>query len=100
LENNLFLKKYDVKYKTGSVNRLDGSEGRKTTTLIYKYLIKSDDVIKMISLNKKSILNLLENDLDKEKLESYVKTEKLSYKEEDDTIKIFEFIMKNSRKLI
>jgi len=99
-ENNLFLKKYDIKYKAGSVSRLDGSIGKSTTALIYKYLIKSDDSIKMISLNKRSILDLLESDFDKENLETYVKTENLSYKKEEDTIKIFEFILKNSKILI
>ena len=99
-ENNLFLKKYDIKYKAGSVSRLDGSIGKSTTALIYKYLIKSDDAIKMISLNKRSILDLLESEFDKENLETYVKTENLSYKKEEDTIKIFEFILKNSKILI
>ena len=63
-------------------------------------MIKSDDSIKMISLNKRSILDLLESDFDKENLETYVKTENLSYKKEEDTIKIFEFILKNSKILI
>lgn len=99
-ENNLFLKKYEIKYKAGSVSRLDGSIGKSTTALIYKYLIKSDDAIKMISLNKKSILGLLKSEFDKENLETYVKTENLSYKKEEDTIKIFEFILKNSKILI
>jgi len=99
-KNYLFLKKYDIKYKAGTVNRLDGTEGKSTTSLIYKYLIKSNDVIKMISLNKKSILDLVENDLDKENLERYVKSENLSYKKEEDSIKIFEYIIKHSKKLI
>ena len=99
-ENNLFLKKYEIKYKAGSVSRLDGSIGKSTTALMYKYMIKSADAIKMISLNKKSILGLLKSEFDKENLETYVKTENLSYKKEEDTIKIFKFILKNSKILI
>jgi len=99
-ENNFFLKKYDIKYKVGSVNRLDGSEGRATTSLTYKYLVKSNDIIRKIELNKKSILSLIESDQDKENLEKFVRSKDLSYKREKDTIRIVEFIIQNSGKII
>lgn len=99
-ENNLLLKKHDIKYKPGSINRIDGKQAKGTTSLTYKYLIKSDDEVKMIELNKKSILGLLEEEKERENLEAYVREENLSYKKEKDTAKIFDFIIENSGKII
>ena len=48
------LKRYDVKYKAGSVSRLNGSVGKPTVSLEFRYLINSEEEIKMIELTKKS----------------------------------------------
>lgn len=90
------LKKYDVKYKAGSVSRLNGSVSKPTVSLEFKYLVKDKEEIKMIELTKKSITNLLNNDQNLNSFESFVETENLSYRNEDDTIKMVAFILKNS----
>jgi len=97
-ENNddQFLKKYDVKFKAGSVSRLNGSVGKPTFSVTYKYLLKREDDISSIELTKKSILHLVSDTGNLNSFESFVKQEKLSYKKEDDTVKMIEFILQNS----
>jgi hypothetical protein len=94
-DDTLLLKKYDIKYKVGTVSRLDGTQGKTTRSITYKYLLKSNDAMKMIELNKKSITSLLETNQDQDKLNVYVKSESLTYKKEDDTIKIVGYIIDN-----
>ncbi|MBI9040656.1 hypothetical protein [Lutibacter sp.] len=93
--NRQFLKKYDIKIKPGTFNRLDGSTGKPKEELDYRYLIKLTNEYQMIELSKNDILDLFNNDENKDKLEAFVKEERLSYKKEDDIIKIMEFIDKN-----
>lgn len=93
---NLFLKKYDVKYKEGTVSRLNGSVGKPTISLVYRYLVKINEEIKLIELNKKSILNLVTNEQEITNFEKFVESEHLSYKDEKDTIRMVTFIFKNS----
>lgn len=90
------LKKYEVKYKAGSVSRLNGSVGKPSVSLEFKYLIKTEESITLIELNKKSIIDLIPNEQNLNNFENYVEKEKLSYRNEDDTIKMVEFILKNS----
>lgn len=90
------LKKYEVEYKAGSVSRLNGSVGKPTVSLEFKYLIKKEEAIKLIELNKKSIMDLIPGEQNLNIFENYVEKEKLSYRSEDDTIKMVEFIFKNS----
>lgn len=92
--NNLFLKKFDIKINKGAINRLDLSEGKSFSTLIYIYLIKFDNVFEKVDLNKKSILGLLKNEKDQDKLIEFVKQQNLSYKNEVDVVKMFEYILK------
>jgi hypothetical protein len=92
----MLLKKYEVKYKAGSVSRLNGSVGKSTVSLEFKYLIKSKAEIKMIELNKKSITNLVTNEQILNIFESFVEEENLSYRNEDDTVKMVAFILKNT----
>lgn len=89
------LKKYDIKVKPGSFNRLDGSTSKSKEELDYRYLIKLSSEYKMIELSKSDILNFMKSEQKKDKLETYVKEERLSFKKEDDIIKIMEFINKN-----
>lgn len=97
-ENNgdQLLKRYDVKYKAGSVSRLNGSVGKPTVSIEFRYLINSEAEIKMIELTKKSIMDLTKNEQNLNIFESFVETENLSYRKEDDTIKMVAFILKNS----
>ena len=90
------LKRYDVKYKAGSVSRLNGSVGKPTVSLEFRYLINSEEEIKMIELTKKSIMNLMNNAQNMNIFESFVESENLSYRKEDDTIRMIAFILKNS----
>lgn len=89
-----FLKKYDIKYKEGVQNRLDGTFGKKKMLLMDNYLVKNNKDYKKIELNKKDILNLFDGD--KETLEKFVSKEDLSYKKEEDIVKIFDFMLVNS----
>lgn len=98
-DNNLFLKKYAVKYKAGSVNRLNGTQGKATTSLTFKYLVKSKDIIKPVELSKNGFLSIFNQD-QQEIVDKYVKSEKLSYKKEKDMIEIIEFMISTSGKII
>lgn len=92
-----FLKKYDIKIKPGTFNRLDGSTGKSKEELDYKYLVKFSEDYKMVELSKKDILDLLNKEEDKEILEDFVKQAGLSYRKEEDIVKIIEFIDKNPK---
>jgi hypothetical protein len=95
-----FLKKYEVKIKPGTFNRLDGSTGKPKEELDFRYLIKLNDDYIMVELSKNDILDLINDEQDKEKLETFVKDERLSYRKEDDIVKILEFIVDNPDLLI
>jgi hypothetical protein len=94
---NQLLKKHAIEIQKGIVNRLDGKAGRSKELLDFQYLIKSDDVFKKIELNKKAILDLFEK---KDLLEEFVKKERLSFKKEDDIVKMLDYMFKNSSKII
>lgn len=90
-ENNMFLKKYDIKYKSGYEGRMGGVTGPSQTSVVFKYVVvDSDRKIKRVELSKKSILEAFENK--KELLETYAKKENLSFRKEQDIIKMLEFI--------
>jgi len=95
-EKNQFLKKYVIRYKAGSVNRLSGSVGKPSIFLGYKYLVKMNNDFISVELNKKSILKLLTDGKNFNNFVNFVEREDLSYKREDDTVKMVEFIFKNS----
>lgn len=88
--DNLFLKKFDVKFKESSAGRL-GVSSKSKKSLKYSYLIKSNDLFKHIELNKKSVVAFFEGKEDE--LYKFVKEEKLSYKKEKDLIKIIDFML-------
>lgn len=94
-ENSLFLKKHDLKYKAGVVNRLDGIEGSPSISKKFRYLVKVDDNLKQIELNKKSVLGLVDSEQMVE-IEKFAKGEHLSYKKEKDVTKIIEYMLQHS----
>jgi len=99
--DNLLLKKHDITFQKGVENRLGvGTLGKTKVLIAYNYLIKSGNLFKRIELKKSSILSLVENDNNKDKLENFVKKENLSYKKVDDIILIFKFILENSNTII
>ncbi len=89
-ENIQLLKKHDIQYQAGIVNRLDGNVGKSRRYIVYKYLINLNNSFSKIELNKKSILNSFK--ANQFELEKFVKREKLSYKKEKDIVKIMNFI--------
>lgn len=95
-ENSLFLKKHDLKYKAGVVNRIDGNEGSPSISLKYRYAVKVDDLFKYIELNKRDILSLLKSEEEEELINSFVKEKGLSYKKEKDVTKIIQYMLQNS----
>ncbi|MDO9038337.1 MAG: hypothetical protein Q7U59_08330 [Lutibacter sp.] len=97
--NNLLLKKSEIAYQPGIENRLVGTVGKSNVLVIFKYLVKFNDEVTQIELNKSSILSLVENDF-KKVLEGFIDKENLSYKSENDIVKILEFMFKNSSKMI
>jgi len=94
-ENSLFLKKHDLKYKAGVVNRLDGVEGSPLISKKFRYLVKIGDNLKQIELNKKSVLSLVDS-VKKVEIEKFAKEEHLSYKKEKDVTKIIEYMLQHS----
>lgn len=97
--DNLFLKKCDITYQPGVENRLDGTVGKSNALVIFKYLVKFDDEVTQIEFNKNSILSLVENDFQKV-LEEFIDKENLSFKRENDVVKILKFLFNNSEKMI
>ncbi|MFZ2282970.1 MAG: hypothetical protein WAV86_03765, partial [Lutibacter sp.] len=97
--NNLFLKKWDIAYQPGVENRLDGTVGKSNALVIFKYLVKSEDKVTQIEFNKNSILSLVEIDFQKV-LEEFIDKENLSYKRENDIVRILNFMFNNSGKMI
>ncbi len=99
--NKLFLKKYDIKFQQGIDNRLGGRTLGKTKSLVsHNYLIKSGEIFKKVELDKNSILDLIDDEIDKNQLKSFVKKENLSYKKVNDVVKIFKYIFENSSNII
>ena len=87
----MFLKKFDALQQQNSSNRLGGTIVRSRKLLKFKYLVKLEEGYKDIELNKKSVINFFEGNEDK--LSKFVKEEKLSYKKEEDLVKILNFML-------
>ncbi|SNR63920.1 hypothetical protein [Lutibacter flavus] len=88
---NAFLKKHDIEYREGAINRLDGKVGRTRTYLIYNFLVKLNGDFKKLELNKKGITELFVDNKYNDSIEQFVDKERLSYKKENDVIKILKF---------
>ena len=95
-ENFYLLKKHDIEFHEGVMNRMHLKEGEGFTTLTYRYLVKVEDDFKTLSLNKKSILSLLETKNEQEELIDYVKKNNLSFKREHDVSRILEYLFLES----
>ncbi len=91
-KNNQLLKKHEIEYQEGILNRLDGKVGKSRRYIVYKYIINLNNSFSKIELNKKSILNLFK--ANQFELEKFVKRKKLSYKKEKDIVKIMNFILR------
>lgn len=89
--DKMFLKKFDALQQQNSSNRMGGTIIRSKKLLKFEYLVKLEDGYKNIELNKKSVINFFEENQDK--LFKFVKEEKLSYKKEEDLIKILDFML-------
>jgi hypothetical protein len=94
-QNSMLLKKYDVSYEAGQVGRMGVVKGPGPTSVVFKYIVvKPGKRMENIELNKRSILEIFENERDI--LESYAKKEHLSFRKEEDIIKMFRFLSSSS----
>lgn len=93
-KENMFLKKFDSQSQKSKSNRLGGTVKRSRKLLKFEYLIKEDDQFKKVELNKKSILETFADK--KDELLGYAKSNKLSFKKEEDMIKILNFMFSQS----
>jgi len=96
-QNSAFLKKYDIKHVDGFEGRtgVGSKQGPSQTSVVFKYVVvKSGKRMENIELNKKSVLDIFENERDV--LESYAKKEHLSFRKEEDIIKMLNFLATSS----
>ena len=96
-QNSMFLKKYDVRSEVGHEGRtgVGGMQAPSQTSVIFKYVIvKPGKRMENIELNKRSILAIFEDERDV--LESYAKKEHLSFRKEEDIVKMLNFLSTSS----
>ena len=96
-QNSMLLKKYDVRREVGHEGRtgVGGMQAPSQTSVIFKYVIvKPGKRMENIELNKRSILAIFENERDV--LESYAKKEHLSFRKEEDIVKMLNFLSTSS----
>ncbi len=91
----IIMKGYRILFVEGSsnpmLNRRNDAYKKK-----YSYYIKKDNKIKLFKLKKKRILKLVDGDLDRmKKIEQFVKSNRLSYKKENDVRRVLSFTAKN-----
>lgn len=82
-KNFSIIKGFDFKFIEGSSNPMIN---RKSDRYVVKskYYLKTDNQIEKIKLRKKDLLKLFADKVNKEKFEIYMKSNKLSYKNELD----------------
>ena len=98
-DKSQFLKKYEIEVQRSEPTRIGGvSHGSARNKIVFKYFVESKDELISITLKKKSILGSFA--IEKDVVESFVKTEKLSYKNENDVVEIIKFIMQTSSEFI
>ncbi|PHR74114.1 MAG: hypothetical protein COA67_01765 [Lutibacter sp.] len=98
-KDTYFYKRYDVRYKDGVKHRMGGGTVNPSRFVIsYSYLIKSGDITKTLESNKKSILEFFESQ--QTVLKKFVKDNKLSYKKENDLVKIIRYMLKKANQLV
>ncbi|RBW58138.1 hypothetical protein DS884_09750 [Tenacibaculum sp. E3R01] len=87
------LKEYTGKYKKAVINKMTNQIVKKPQYIKVETLYsRQNNTIKKIKLKKSSILKLLSSK--KEEIKKYSKTNKLSYKKENDVIKILQYYNK------
>ncbi|MCK8521657.1 hypothetical protein M0D21_08755 [Aquimarina sp. D1M17] len=91
-ENSDFsiLKKYSIKFIESSPDPMLNRSRNKLVKLENYFLMKNG-VFTPFKLKKKSVTNLIQKDIDQSSLDNYVKSNNLSYKNEQDLKKIFDF---------
>ena len=98
-ESTYFYKRYDIRFKDGVKHRMGGGDVNPSRfVLTHSYLIKSGDVTKTLESSKKSILEFFDSQQDA--LKKFVKDNKLSYKRENDLVKIVSYMLKKTNHLI
>lgn len=94
-QDNMLLKKYDVKNERVERGRMGVVKGSGKTYIVTNYIvIKPDNQRANIELNKKSVLQIFENESDV--LENYAKEENLSFRKEEDIVKMLKYLSSTS----
>jgi len=96
-QNSTLLKKYDIKHTEGYEGRtgVGANQGPSQTSVVFRYsVVKPGKRMENIELNKKSILEIFENKRDV--LEGYAKKEHLSFRKEEDIVKMLNFLATSS----
>ncbi|WP_289044697.1 hypothetical protein [uncultured Olleya sp.] len=87
--NFKILKDYNIILTSGVKDPITQKESNSKYTQNNKYFFLNEDELINFKLKKKSILKLLKDK--KDKIEVYVKNNKLSYNKEEDLIKLFNY---------
>jgi len=96
-QNSTLLKKYDIRREAGHEGRtgVGGMQAPSQTSVVFRYVVvKPGKRMENIELNKKSILELFEDERDV--LVSYAKKEHLSFRKEEDIVKMLNFLATSS----
>jgi len=94
-KDNMLLKKYNVMNERVQRGRMGVIQGSGKTYIVTNYiLMKPDNQRANIELNKKSVLQIFENDSDV--LENYAKEENLSFRKEEDIVKMLKYLSSTS----
>ncbi|MFD1316818.1 hypothetical protein [Namhaeicola litoreus] len=88
-KNGSLIKHYEVEIIEGMFNPTDGTTKPSRYKIIEDYYVIKGGIPKKISLNKKNLEDFFGND--KGKVEKFIKENKLSYKDESDMIRAFNF---------
>ncbi len=85
----LFIKSYEVEIIEGMFNPTDGTTKPSRYKIIENYAVVQGGIPRKVSLNKKNLSELFGKD--KGLIESFMKENKFSYKEESDMIRVFNY---------
>ncbi|MGB5384204.1 MAG: hypothetical protein WBN19_10145 [Lutimonas sp.] len=88
-ENASLIKNYEVEIIEGMFNPTDGTTKPSRYKIIENYAVVQNGIAKKVSLNKKNLADIFGND--KGAVEKYIKDNKLSYKDESDMIRVFNY---------
>lgn len=88
-EKASLIKRYEVEIIEGMFNPTDGTTKPSRYKIIENYAVVQNGISRKVSLNKKNLADIFGND--KGSIEKYIKDNKLSYKEESDMIRVFNY---------